>query len=96
MVWANKSLLGKSSSQEFIREYFNEKVERNIRKLLSIRHVAIDQGKKVRLVKDKLTIDSKPYTGDNLNDLPPDLSPDKLTTKSINKHIFFLLCCHTT
>ncbi len=44
MVWANKSLLGKSSSQVFIREHFNEKVERNIRKLLPIRHAAIDQG----------------------------------------------------
>ncbi len=91
MVWVNKSLLCKSSSQVFIREHFNEKVERNIRKLLPIRHAAIDQGKKVCLVEDKLTIDSKPNTVDNLHELPPDLSPDKLATKTINKHTFFFL-----
>ncbi len=89
MVWANKSLSKQSSSQVFIREHFNEKVERNIRKLLPIRHAAIDQGQNMCLVKDKLTIDSKPYTVDNLHELPPDLSPDKLATKTINKHTFF-------
>ncbi len=43
----------------------------------------------MRLVEDKLTIDSKPYTADHLHEVPPDLSPDKLATKTINKHTFF-------
>ncbi len=46
-------------------------------------------GKKVRLVGDKLTIDSKTYTVNNLNDLPPNLSPDSLASKTIDNHTFF-------
>ncbi len=89
MVWANKSLLGKSCSQYLYESISIKKVDINIRTLLPIRYVTIDQGKKVCLVEDKLTIDSKPYTGDNLHELPPDLSRDKLATKTINKHTFF-------
>ncbi len=89
MVWAQKASLCKIGSNISVREHFNEKNERNIRKLLPIRHTAIDQGKKVRLAKDRLTIDSKLYTVDNMYELPPDLSPERLATKTINNNTFF-------
>ncbi len=59
------------------------------RALLPIRCAAIDLGKNVCLVEDKLTIDSKLYMMDNLHELPTDLSPEKLATKTIDKHTFF-------
>ncbi len=46
-------------------------------------------GKKVQLVGDKLTIDSKLFTVNNLGELSPDLSPEKLATKTVNDHTFF-------
>ncbi len=34
-------------------------------------------------------IDSKPYSVDNLHELPTDLSPEKLATKTNDKYTFF-------
>ncbi len=61
--------------------------KQNIRNLLPIRRSVIDMGGKVQIVGDRLTIDSKLYTLNNLSDLHPDLSPTNLFTKAINSHL---------
>ncbi len=76
-------------SQIIIREHYDAITECNIRGLLPIRHEAILQKKKVRLVKDKLTVDNRVYTVNNLDRLPPELDLRKLATKEIENHLFF-------
>ena len=58
LVWSKKTKLPSTGTNIYMREHFDEITEKNIRKLLPIRRAAIDLGKKVRLVGDKLTIDS--------------------------------------
>ncbi len=89
LVWHNKSKLGNTRCPVLIREHFDETTECNIKRLLPIRRAAIDMGKKVRLVADKLYINSTLYTVNNLKDLPPESSPDNLSNKTINNHTFF-------
>ncbi len=58
LVWRKRILLGKSRSPVVIREHFDETTEKNNRRLLLIRRAVINAGRKVRLVGDKLTINS--------------------------------------
>ncbi len=43
----------------------------------------------MHLNEDRLTIDGKVHTVNNLNQLPPDLHPRQLATKEIDNHLFF-------
>ncbi len=43
----------------------------------------------MRLNEDRLTIDGKMYTVNNLNQLPSNLHPRQLATKEIDNHLFF-------
>ncbi len=88
-VWNKKTLLGRNGSDVFIHEYFNTTTEKNIRILLPIRREAIRQKRNVRLIEDRLTIDSVLYTVDNLDHLPPNLNPQNLATKTIENNLFF-------
>ncbi len=65
-VWNRKHLLGHSSSRIYIREHYSAQIEANIRKLLPIKR-AIDQQMKVRLLEDRLAINSQLYTIENLH-----------------------------
>ncbi len=56
-VWENRFILKENGSQIIIRELYDATTERNIKSLLLVRREAISQRKKVKLVKDKLTID---------------------------------------
>ncbi len=86
LVWHNKSKLGNTRCPVLIREHFDENTECNIKRLPPNRRAAIDMGKKVLLGADKLYINSTLYTVNNLKDLPPELSPDNLSNKTINNH----------
>ena len=89
-VWENKHHLGLSGSKVYLREHFNSTIEKNIRILLPFRRAAIDQGRKVRLIEDRLTIDSQTYTVNNLHTLPKELSPAHISSKNIDDcHFFF-------
>ncbi len=57
--------------------------------MLPYRRAAIDQGKKVCLREDHLTIDSTTYTVNNLNTLPKEFSPASISTKNIGDFHFF-------
>ncbi len=88
-VWERRSLLARKDSPVIIREHFNTTTEKNIRTLLPVRREAIIPKKKVRLIEDKLTIDSKVYTVNNLHQLSAELDPSKLATKEIDNYLFF-------
>ena len=88
-VWEKRSQLAGKGSPIIIREHYNTTTEKNIRTLLPVRREAINQKKKVRLVEDRLTIDSKVYTVNNLHLLPPELDPKRLATKEIDNCLFF-------
>ncbi len=89
LVWRNKSKLGNTRYPVLIREHFDENTQRNIKKLLPIRRAAIVMCQKVRLLADKLYINSTLYTVNNLKDLPLELSPNNISNKTINNHTFF-------
>ncbi len=89
-VWSRKHLLGNSNSKIYIREHYSAQIEANIRKLLPIRRAAIDQQMKVRLIEDRLTINSQLYTIDNLHQLPESLKVEKLAIREEKDHIFFI------
>ncbi len=88
-VWENKHLLGLSGSKVYLREHFNSTIEKNMWILLPFRRAAIDQGRKVRLIEDLLTIDSQTYTMNNLHTLPKELNPAHISSKNIDDSNFF-------
>ncbi len=81
LSWGKTALLGNTRSPVYIREHYDEATEKNLQRLLPIRRAAIDMGQCVWLIGDKLTIDGKPYTVQNLGELPPNLTPDSLAQK---------------
>ena len=86
-VWEKKSKIRKGVS---LKENFSEEVEERRRVLYPIYRKAKTMEKykkKIKLVKDKLIIQSKPYTVSNLHTLPDDLNPQLLATptQGINK-----------
>ncbi len=84
-----RRLLGQKGSNIYIRAHFITATERNIHTLLPIRRQAIIPKRKVRLVEDTLTIDSKVYTVNNLDQSPTDLHPRQITTNETDNHLFF-------
>ena len=89
LVWKNKHILGQSKLNVTIREHFAQEVESNIRTLLPIRKRALESKLKVRLLADKLYINSQLYTVHNLHTLPDALKPDKVAVREENNHLFF-------
>ncbi len=86
LVWNKKAQLSKSASPVYILKHLDKETEKRITQLLPTCSVAIDMGKKVKLVADKLMIDGKLCTVNNLNDLPPNLSAAWLQKLSTITH----------
>ena len=89
LVWGRKFWLGQRGSNVIVREHHARDVEQNIRVLLPIRRAAIQKKLRVRMIEDKLIINSQTYTVDNLHQLPDDLKPEVVSTRQEGNHIFF-------
>jgi ribA/ribD-fused uncharacterized protein len=89
LVWSKNKQLYESGNRVVIREHFPKEIENNIRQLLPIRKAAKSQGKMVKMIGDKMIIDKKQYTVNNLHTLPADLRPEAVATRKIEDHIFF-------
>ena len=86
-IWENRSSL--RGSPFILREHFSKKIESNIRTLLPIRKAALNLNMRAQLSADKLRINGQLYTVSNLNTLPSNLNPQKLSTHTKDNHLFF-------
>ncbi len=89
LVWNNRFRLRENGSNVQIRQHFDRETEANIKKLLPIRKAAIDQGMRVKLVEDRLVINSHTYTVKNLHQLPDSIKPEKVATRTEGDCTFF-------
>ena len=81
-VWnARKNLKG---TKIFVKEDFPEEVLRKRAVLYPILKAAVRNKKKATLQADKLIIESRAYTVETLNELPPELNPAEISTVRAN------------
>lgn len=74
-IWSARFKLAKSKIS--LREDYPEEYERERNLLRPVLSVAIAKGSKATLVANKLKVDGKLYSADQINDLPHDLDPEK-------------------
>ena len=78
-VW--KARFELSKTRIFINEDFPQEIQSRRQLLIPILKKAKQLKKRCTLSADKLIIESRTYTVDNLNDLPPELNPAEIATK---------------
>jgi ribA/ribD-fused uncharacterized protein len=89
-VWKKKTLLKKSTY--FINNDLPKEIEsRRIQMLPILRRAKSinDYKEKVYMIDDKMILDKKRYTIDNLDDLPHDLNPMTTSTQTVGVNTFF-------
>ena len=89
IVFNRKGWLKSKHSNVFIQDHLPVETEQNIRRLLPIRKAAISQGERVKMIGDKLVINSNTYTVKNLHQLPESLKPENVSVRKEDNHIFF-------
>lgn len=83
------SNLDKVPKPYVIKEHRSREVENNVKQLLPIRRAAKEKGLNVRMVADKLFINKQAYTVQTLHNLPEDLKPERVATRTIDNYTFF-------
>ena len=84
-VWSMKKHL--KNTKIFIREDYAPDVIDQRKKLLPIMKRAKSLGHEAFLIKNRLNINNKWYTVNNLSDLPDALQPEKIATKKVSDDI---------
>ena len=90
LVWKQRDKLTKSKS--WIAEDFADEVDERRKILKPVLRKAIELKKSAFLRVDKIVIEKKTYTVDNLSTLPQELNPAKLATVSVNDDLTVLSC----
>ena len=86
-IWNCKNKL--KNTNFFIKEDFPILIEQRRQKIFPIFKAARDQGKKATLVADKLIIDGRQYTVENLDTLPAALQLKNISTHVMDKSVLF-------
>ena len=89
LVWRNRHMLANTNLKISICEHFAANIEANIRTLLPIRRVALQEKLKVNMSGDKLYINGQLYITETVDRLPPNLRPENLAHREIENHLFF-------
>ena len=83
LIWERKAKL--RGSNYWLDEDYPVEIENRRRILQPIASAARSQGKKARVQVDRLLVNGRPYTVDTISQLPEDLQPAKLATKTDGK-----------
>ena len=83
LIWERKAKL--CGSNYWLDEDYPVEIENRRRVLQPIASAARSQGKKATVQVDRLLINSRTYTVDSISQLPMDLQPAKLATKTDGK-----------
>lgn len=89
-VWSKRSALASiPGNKVVVREHFAREIEENVKIMLPFRKAAEKQNLNVKMIEDKLILNSQTFTVKNLHLLPPSLQPEKISTRVLEDHLFF-------
>lgn len=90
LTWSRREKLADFKNGEVImRDHYPKDIEANIRKMLPVKIAAVKQGMSVKMVRDKVIINSQAFTVNNLHQLPASLKLDKISIREESNHLFF-------
>ena len=86
-IWNKRQAL--QGTNLWLKEDFPVGIEQNRKRLYPILKEARSKGMKASLSADRLRIDGKFYTVNDLDSLPKELHPENLSVRETNKHVLF-------